>query len=88
MSFLDKIKNKGKNEGKADVDIDDTGPSTENAAAADESQDFQPSIITTAQPTAEFQETGAGFQPTTAAVEAASSMPRNCRRSRRAAPAC
>lgn len=88
MSFLDKIKNKGKNEGKADVDIDDTGPSTENAAAADESQDFQPSIITTAQPTAEFQETGAGFQRPPRPWKPRRRCPRNCRRSRRAAPAC
>ncbi|SEK59625.1 twitching motility protein PilJ [Roseateles sp. YR242] len=77
MSFLDKIKNKGKNEGKADVDIDDTGPTTEATSGADESQDFQPSIITTAQPTAEFQDTGAGFQPTASATEKPSSpMPK------------
>ncbi len=75
MSFLDKIKNKGKNEGKAVVDIDDAGPNTEAAVSAEDTQDFQPSIITTAQPTPEFQDTGAGFQPTASAPDAKAPMP-------------
>ncbi|WP_423598210.1 methyl-accepting chemotaxis protein [Roseateles sp. MS654] len=58
MSFLDKIKNKGKNEGHDDFD---GGPRTEaSGPATEDPQDFQPSIITTAQPTPEFQETAAG----------------------------
>ncbi|UXH77706.1 methyl-accepting chemotaxis protein [Roseateles amylovorans] len=75
MSFLDKIKNKGKNEGKAVVDIDDAGPNTEAAVSAEDTQDFQPSIITTAQPTPEFQDTGNGFQPTASAPDAPKTMP-------------
>ena len=75
MSFLEKIKNKGKNEGKSDVDID-AGPTTEQTGpGTDDTQDFQPSIITTAQPTPEFQDTNAGYQPSATAPDTPTPMP-------------
>ena len=72
MSFLDKIKNKGKNEGNDDFDA---GPQTDAGAAPEDTQDFQPSIITTAQPTPEFQDTSAGYQPSASAPESPTPMP-------------
>ncbi|WP_431260631.1 methyl-accepting chemotaxis protein [Roseateles chitinivorans] len=73
MSFLDKIKNKGKNEGNDDFDA---GPQTDaSGAVPEDTQDFQPSIITTAQPTPEFQDTSAGYQPSASAPESPQPMP-------------
>ncbi|WP_431100150.1 methyl-accepting chemotaxis protein [Roseateles noduli] len=72
MSFLDKIKNKGKNEGNDDFDA---GPQTDAGSAPEDTQDFQPSIITTAQPTPEFQDTSAGYQPSASAPESPQPMP-------------
>ncbi|WP_431048642.1 methyl-accepting chemotaxis protein [Roseateles sp. L2-2] len=72
MSFLDKIKNKGKNEGNDDFDA---GPQTDAGAVPEDTRDFQPSIITTAQPTPEFQDTSAGYQPSASAPESPQPMP-------------
>ncbi len=74
MSFLDKIKNKGKNEGNDDFD---DGPRTDasGSSAPEDTTDFQPSIITAAQPTPEFQDTSAGYQPSASAPESPTPMP-------------
>ena len=73
MSFLDKIKNKGKTEGNDEVDASSR---TEHPASVPaDTQDFQPSIITAAQPTPEFQDTSAGYQPSASAPEAQTPMP-------------
>jgi twitching motility protein PilJ len=72
MSFLDKIKKKGSH---GDAGGDEGAPSTQQAVVEEVTQDFQPSIITTAQPTPEFQETSAGFQSTSGASDAPAPMP-------------